>query len=333
MGSVRGALVLSLDFELYWGIRDVVPLDACRDALLRAREAIPRLLEVFTRFEVHATWATVGFLFARDRDELLTHVPALQPTYRRAGLSPYPHLAQLGRGERDDPFHYAPSLIDRIADTPGQEIGTHTFSHYYCLEDGQSASQFSADLDAAARIGARYGDVTRSLVLPRNQWNEAYTPTLRAHGVRSFRVNRDHWFLRGRRADSEGVGLRAARLADSYLPLSRRASVPRPVVGPDPLRLEASLFLRPDGRLRPLAPLKLARVEREMTGAAREGRVLHLLWHPHNFGRDTETAFAGLDRLLRHYTRLRDDLGMESVSMAELAGLSVKSRHPVSESA
>ena len=65
-----GALVISLDFELHWGVRDKRPADGpYRENLLGAREAIPRMLDLFEEFGVAATWATVGFLFAKNRRE------------------------------------------------------------------------------------------------------------------------------------------------------------------------------------------------------------------------------------------------------------------------
>jgi GAF domain-containing protein len=42
-----GIFTISLDFELYWGVRDKVDLEAYRGSLLGAREAIPRLLDLF----------------------------------------------------------------------------------------------------------------------------------------------------------------------------------------------------------------------------------------------------------------------------------------------
>ena len=56
-----------------------------------------------------------------------------------------------GDSEADDPYHYALSMALRIAAVPGQEIATHTFSHYYCLEDGPSVQDFERDLEAAKK--------------------------------------------------------------------------------------------------------------------------------------------------------------------------------------
>src|SRR5262249_8751677 len=150
-----------------------------RERLLGERQVIPAMLDLFARYGVHVTWATVGFLFARDRAHLEACLPGVLPTYADPSLSPYRHAARIGNTEHDDPLHYARSLLERIAATPGQEIGTHTFSHYYCLEPGQTAAQFEADLKGAARIGERFGSVCQSLVFPRNQHNPAYREILR----------------------------------------------------------------------------------------------------------------------------------------------------------
>ena len=45
----KGILIVSLDLELYWGVRDIARLDESRDKLLAARAAVPRLLDLFTR--------------------------------------------------------------------------------------------------------------------------------------------------------------------------------------------------------------------------------------------------------------------------------------------
>ena len=59
--------MVSLDFELYWGVRDKTSLEAYKANLLGARHIIPRLLELFAHYGVRATWATVGFLFFDEK--------------------------------------------------------------------------------------------------------------------------------------------------------------------------------------------------------------------------------------------------------------------------
>ena len=51
------------------------------DNLHGAWEVVPRLLDSLDRAEIHATWSTVGFLFARDPAELAAHRPAVVLAY------------------------------------------------------------------------------------------------------------------------------------------------------------------------------------------------------------------------------------------------------------
>src|SRR5215472_16117200 len=82
-----GALVISLDFELHWGVRDSSPLDGNERArLLSARRMVPRMLDLFEEFSIHATWATVGLMFAHSRTEVEAFRPTRRPKYRDSQL-------------------------------------------------------------------------------------------------------------------------------------------------------------------------------------------------------------------------------------------------------
>jgi peptidoglycan/xylan/chitin deacetylase (PgdA/CDA1 family) len=325
-----GAFVCSLDFELLWGVRDLHPADGgrYRENLLGVRRAIPAMLELFERHRIHATWATVGFVFAGSREELLAYWPRERPGYDDPRLSPYGDRP--GRDEREDPLHYGASLVDRIRAHPGQEIGTHTFSHYYCLEPGQTRATFAADLDAAIRIAASRGVRLRSIVFPRNQVNEAYAGVLRERGIVAFRGNQPGWPYRaGDRGEANGRARRAARLVDAYLPATGPG-----VAGWDEVRradglcdVRASAFLRPhQPALRRLDGLRLARLSSAVRLAARAGRVFHLWWHPHNFGRHLEANLSFLEAILRVVAECRERLGMLSLSMGEAAAVAVTGR-------
>ena len=154
MANRPGALVISLDFELHWGIRDHVARgDALFGRLPDARKAVANMLGVFTDRHIRATWATVGLLFGSTRAEVEAHFPLERPTYPRAELDPY--VEAIGIDEEHDPEHLAGSLVELISRSAGQEVGSHTFSHYYCLESGQNEATFRADLASAQAIALR----------------------------------------------------------------------------------------------------------------------------------------------------------------------------------
>ncbi|NJO99100.1 MAG: polysaccharide deacetylase family protein [Pleurocapsa sp. CRU_1_2] len=144
----QATFVISLDVELYWGMRDVVSLNNYQKQLEGVRQAIPALLELFAKYKIHATWATVGFLYYADIDQLQKNIPQQLPSYDQPKLDPYQYINTL-KQENNQQLHFCPDLIELVKQYAGQEIGTHTFSHYYCLETGQTQAQFKADLNAA----------------------------------------------------------------------------------------------------------------------------------------------------------------------------------------
>jgi len=317
-----GAFVVSLDFEQHWGMRDVLTIERSRAALLGARTAIPRLLALFREFDIRATWATVGLLFFESRREMMAALPTCRPSYAAAGLSPYTDLATVGDSEGEDPYHFAPSLIRRIADTPGQEIATHTFSHYYCCEPGQTVDQFRADLEAACCVARRtIGRAPESIVFPRNQVTPAHLAVCRDAGLVAYRGNPDHWAYRADRRDvAQSPVRRALRLADAYVPLTGMHSAPTDGVAALPVDVPGSRYLRPWSRaLRALEPLRLRRITAELEAAATHGRMFHLWWHPHDFGLRLRENLAFLRRVLACFARVRERAGMESLTMADVA--------------
>jgi hypothetical protein len=320
MPARPGALVISLDFELHWGLRDHVARD---DDLYRrlteARRAVADLVSVFGARRIRATWATVGFLFASTRSDLSPHLPNDRPAYARPELNPY--VETIGADEGDDPEHLAGSLVDLISASAGQEVGSHTFSHFYCLETGQSEAAFRADLAAAQSIARWRGLELTSLVLPRNQWNPAYTRAVLDLGFRCIRGPQRTWAHRTREGGGRSLLRRGARLADTYAGVS-----PPPTTAWNDVRqpsglcdVPASAFLRPfdPGRAH-LEPVRLARLRSGMRHAARRGRIFHLWWHPHNFSQHRPENFALLEHVLDEFDRLAAVEGMESLNMADV---------------
>jgi peptidoglycan/xylan/chitin deacetylase (PgdA/CDA1 family) len=319
--SGRGAFVVSLDFELHWGVRDRVSVCDYEENLLGAREAVRWMLELFSRYGIHATWATVGFLLFETKEDLIRHAPALKPTYADVRKCPYRDLPLIGGDERSDPFHFAPTLVRLIAATPHQELATHTFSHYYCLEPGQTGLEFADDLRAALAAAERLvGRRPVSLVFPKNQVNEAYLAICTALGIVAYRGSERAWYSRLGRSRGAALLRRALRLLDAYVNVSgSHAFTPTSSRGV-PVDVAASRVLRPySPALRILEPLRSRRIATQMTVAARRGQVFHLWWHPHNFGRNQRENLQFLERILVHFTRLRREHGMRSLSMGEVA--------------
>lgn len=317
---MSGSFVISLDLELMWGVRDHRNVASYGDAILGGRAAIPEMLRRFEAGGIRATWATVGLLFARTRDEMLDYAPDLRPVYENPAFSCYPMIeaGEIGSNEEEDPHHFGLSLIERIAETPGQEIATHTYSHYYCLEPGQNLPMFEADLTAANAIASARGIAMRSIVFPRNQKSAAHAQAAEKQGLGIYRGEALGWLYRPRSGAETTLGFRALRFADGVLPLSGAQVVQTRRDGAA-YDVPASRFLRPWSRkLAAYDVLHLRRITGEMEAAAKLGDVYHLWWHPHNFGRNTARNLARLDVILQAFRRCRDRYGMTSHSMMDL---------------
>src|ERR1700742_1398624 len=128
MENRKGTFVVSLDFELFWGLTDKFTLAEYADRLDGERKVIPRILELFDRYGIHATWATVGMMAFEKKEELMAALPAVQPQYANPRLSAYAYLktADVGEDEARDPYHFGASLIREVRKHPNQEIGSHT---------------------------------------------------------------------------------------------------------------------------------------------------------------------------------------------------------------
>lgn len=318
-----GIFVISLDFELYWGVRDKRTIEEYQQNLAGTSPAILALLKLFDECEIHATWATVGFLFFESREELINGLPASKPQYLNDKFSPYHCLHGLGGNETEAPFHYAPSMIKMIASFPHQEIGTHTFSHYYCLEKGQDLNTFRDDLDAAMRVARKRNLHLESLVFPKNQFNSEYIAVCKEMGVTAYRGNGSPPIYSAQCNEKQSFCRKGLRLLDSYFDISGHNSHDLDEInGHSPFNIPASRFLRPySRRLKILEPLRLRRIQSELTYAAREKLVYHLWWHPHNFGVNLAENMSFLRKILEHYANLREVYGMKSLNMGEMAQL------------
>lgn len=324
--------IISLDFELMWGMFDKVTEETYGDALRGAHSAIPQMLRLFSEHNIHATWATVGMVAAYNRPDLeaLTPLESDRPHYLNPNYSSYQHI----RGYKPQvdtmgELYMAPELIESIIATPGQELGSHTFSHCYPMEaldpeEKTNPDYFAHDCLSAQKAFARFNVVPVSLVFPRNQWTPAALDTLRRFSYLAYRGTENSYLYRPRtEADQKSFWLRILRFVDRYcnisgyhahnlLKLNRHGSTL--------INLPASRMLAPySKRLFFLERLRLRRIKRSMTKAAKRGLSYHLWWHPHNFGRHTDKNMSVLTEIVVHFKKLERDYGWRSANMQEAA--------------
>ena len=314
-----GGFVLSLDLELMWGVYGSHSIDSYGQNILGVRRAVPAMLDLFEAEGVAATWACVGLLMFENRDALRAALPHRRPQFSNARDDTYAFIDAVGPDEASDPYHFGLSLVREIAARPDQELATHTFAHFYCLEDELDVPAFAADIDAAIAAFEPLNVRPRSIVFPRNQVTKDAQAVCAARGIDVYRGPGPFRMDRPAGRAQQSTLRRGLRLANSYVPLCGPAVVDVAREG-DATNVPASRFLRPysGGAMAP-ARLQINLIKREMAQAARQNRLFHLWFHPHNFGTHTDENLALLAEIVAFWRNLNDRFGWPSRTMAHAA--------------
>lgn len=319
----HGSLVISLDFELMWGILDHdEPLDYRRN-IEGVRRVVPQLLKLFEKYDIHATWGIVGSISYKNFEEYVQDIPTIQPGYNNKNLSSYQHMDQIK--DYKSSYFFAPELIDRISNSKGQEIASHTYSHYYCMENGQSKEEFEEDIKKAIHALKPYTENVDSIIFPRNQANDEYSDILINNGITNYRGNEKHKIYESASSkNNSNLIKRMIRLLDAYINISGHNTYAYDELRDENglVNIPSSRFLRPFNRnLYFIEGLKIRRIKKQMLYAAKNNRVFHLWWHPHNFGTNTSRNMKNLIQILDYYKELKEKYKMKSLSMNEVGAL------------
>lgn len=282
-----GVFCVSVDVEMAWGVWDTIT--AATEHMIEEadRPVLRRLIDLFDRYDVPATWAVVGRLIGE---------PSKAPG-------------------RVGPAWHAPEIMEWLrAAATRHDIGSHSFEHIYFGEI--SAQRTEDDLGAACETHRKLGLNFDSFVFPRNQVN--HLPILACSGIKVYR-SVDAGMVG---AIGKGVPrLRpVANLIDKMLPLAPPTVSPK-ADSSGMTELESSMLLMGrNGARRIIRPqIILMKHKLGLHKAARSGSVFHLWFHPSNFYYSTEQQFDVLDRTLREAARLRAEGQLEIRTMANLA--------------
>lgn len=315
---MAGAFCISLDFEKYWGVHDVLKYEDYAKQLKQVDKVVEQLLKVFSEHQIHATWAIVGLLL-EDQEELLKHQAI---NYAKKAYSPFPiQKAQLNQIEPQ--CRLAGEQAKLINQTAHQELASHTYSHFYALEDGVTIHDFEEDCRRMKKCEAQLGVEFESIVFPRNQINEEMLTIAQQFGIKAFRGNQLSRLWSNSKFEDESLLKRGQRYADAYFKVAatKEYSIEELPIIKGLVNVPASRFFKPIGKSKFLEKKKLKQILDEMTYAAKNNKVYHLWWHPHNFGNNTAQHFVQLAEILHHFNVLRTEFDFQSLTMKEIAEL------------
>jgi len=304
-------VVISLDVELRWGLRDHLrdDIDAYRENLEGSRQAIPALLKMFDDYGIRATWACVGALGCSGWQEYFQRAPQMSSSidaqfhvdHDYSNLDPDGHL------------HFAPDLLKQISESHGQRLGTHSFSHVPLIDSGANADFVKNDMQAVCNLWSeRFGGAPQSLVFPKNQ--VAFLDVIRTTPIRIWRgPERSSIPAIQRHLDISLLG-RAIRIGAGLNPyLNHSTGLDQDAT---PTMTRASLFLRTN-LPSPLWKLHFSRVKREIEQLG-HGEIFHLWWHPHNLGKHITLRLARVEKVLELINLRADRSLLLSSNMEDL---------------
>lgn len=317
--SAKGVFCISLDFEKFWGLHDVISIEQA-DHLRQVDFVVDRLLKLFLRYDTHVTWAFVGMLAFKDFDHLKNSNSEFEIPYQNPNYSPFP-LRTEKYGDFDPNLLFALASLNAIQAVPHQELSSHTFSHFYTMENGIGTNEFRTDLALMQAVEESFNEPLKTIVFPRNQINNEILALLAKENYIAFRGNQINRYWSNSAFDKESGLKKMMRVLDAYLPVSRTKSFKRDELPRmnGLLNIPANRFLRPPTSYNQLEKRKVKRVKNEMLKAAKKGWVYHLWWHPHNFAKQPEIALKQLEEILAYYHVLKQKFNFENLNMKEIA--------------
>ncbi len=317
----RGVMMISLDFELIWGTMDRAGVSRFASACQRERDVvIDRLLDLFTRNGVSATWCILGHLFL---DNCQVDGGRKHPEIVRPNHAWFPgdwFENDPASSEKDAPIFYGRSLVRKImaAGVP-QEIGCHSFSHVIFGDEGCSRAVAESELRACLEAAKSTSVELRSFAFPRNR--VGHRSALKQHGFIAYRGPEPSWF-----------GSLPRPLARAMHLLEVVAAKEPPVVVP---RLDdeglwdipGSMIYFPMHGVRALIPVSW-RVKRAIKGldaAVANRKIFHLWFHPTNLAEHMDAMFKGLEEIILYAKALEREGRLEIASMGDIADRSQRS--------
>ncbi|MDH3288167.1 MAG: polysaccharide deacetylase family protein [Betaproteobacteria bacterium] len=230
-----------------------------------------KLIDVFDRFDIPATWAFVA-AFAH-REEEVRDCPYLveNPLLWRDGDWTASFRAALQSGNADG--WMCPAALEIVASSGRHEIASHGFSHVPLAENLIEAQVFDREMIELSQFWGRRGVRPTTFVFPRNQ--PGYLERLGSAGFEAYRPPAKLERQRNQIA-------RLCRLAGEFNVLEKPENHGR---SGTPGTLPPAILLNHRAGGRRFVPMKitLERVRRLLDNAITTRRVVHLYSHPHNF--------------------------------------------------
>lgn len=304
----KGTIIISIDFELLWGLTDSNPSESVYVRLRKVTEVVDKILALFGKYEIHATWAIVGSITYTGLKELKNALN-LKDNNKFSVNSNYALLLK-EMIPNDDNILFTPQSISSIQNITGQEIQNHSFLHIYSNQTNEEL--FKYDLN---RSHIRFKELNlptpNFYVFPRNNYTFSRLKILSKNGYKSFRGYDSFLYT------SNNYFIRIIRRFESLFPVEFRRSKLIFHKGLNMYEFKLSRFLRTFSRPNSIpSKLHYKKIRNGIDNAIKHGGLYHLWFHPHNFTLNDDNL-KKFERLLKYIQQNIKDNRIESLTVNE----------------
>jgi len=286
-----GKLTISIDLELAWGWWDILTPEILHLAETADRPICDRLIELFERYQIPATWAMVAALL--DEPSART-----RPGNLRAW--------------------HAPDIIERIIKAKtAHEVGSHGGRHIYF--NTIPAADAQADLDFAKEVHRAHGLAFESFVFPRNA--VGHLDLLARAGLRVFRCSDTGW-TRGA-ANAPSIVRKLVNFGDRLLPIPPAPAWAQQRGGLIDIPGSMLLSGREGVRRFILPQVTRSKLSLGLERARRTGGTFHFWFHPSNFYQRRDEQFTTLEWFL---ARAADEAGRGRIEICTMGAYACSGR-------
>lgn len=303
MCKTNGKFIISLDCELLWGSHYYGGEERFRYLTNGFRKFYVELLELFTKYDIRATFALVGGMSLQKKEFLnIAHEINSSNTYKEwfSHFDKSPSIQSW----------YDPTLIEQIsAAKQKHEIASHSFTHY-CFKSIKDPETAQFELDVSHDILSRLSrEQVKTFIFPENQIY--FLEEFKKSPYKIYRARDINWYNRL-------PFKRFFHFIDQLLPIC-----PAPVeINKDEFGnyyVSGSILLFAYDGLRKVIPdsLRFFKIKRGIDRAISENKIFHLWFHPWNLG-SSKRMIGVLERVLAYVRQKRRN---GELTVATIGGL------------
>jgi peptidoglycan/xylan/chitin deacetylase (PgdA/CDA1 family) len=297
----KPAFIISIDLELAWGFAQYPSHNALKildTNAEKARKAIDFLLRSFEKYEIPATWATVGHLFL-DHCEKCNGMPHVNmPRFRKNWYD-----VDTCSNTKKDPLHYGRDIIEKILmNKIGHEIGYHSFSHIPFSDCSREVAE--AEIIEGIKLAKEFEITFKSFVFPENK--VGHVDILKKYGFKVYRGECQVYSDECQNIINHNFN----RLRDRVI-----APLTEPQWMDGIIEIPGSMYLWDVPSLQwTLVP----RFKQGIDKAINKGSIFHVFLHEWNLACDPNLCIY-IDKLLKFVSNKRNEKKLQVLTMEELA--------------